>query len=173
MGHLDEAAFARHLAGCPGCGGRTFDVVSYLDRHVAVMLGDADDDGKWVHDGEAFVDGVSRITCVGCGQVAYASDDCPRCHAVGTLPASLAATSHQEVPKRCPRCTGTQLGVIAFAPATVRTGAGKPPPPTATALFGDPGFHVVAIACDDCDWAITAPGCPLCQAPPPLRARPH
>ena len=172
MGQLDEAAFAQHLTACPGCAGAVFDVASYLDRHVAVMLGDANDDGKWVHDGEKFVDGIYRITCAGCQRVVFASDDCPRCHAVGTLPQTLAAESHMPVPKRCPRCDATQVSLIGFAPATVRTGAGKPPTPTPRALFGEPGFHVIAVACDDCDWATTAPGCPLCAGPGPLRARP-
>ena len=65
-----------------------------------------------------------------------------------------------------------QLALIGFAPATVRTTGAKPPTPTPRALFGEPGFHVIAMACDDCDWAATAPGCPLCAAPGPLRPRP-
>ncbi len=173
MGQLDERAFAQHLTGCAGCGAPRFDVSTYLDRHVEVMLGDPNSDGKWVHDGEKFVDGVYRITCASCAKVAFASDDCPRCHAVGTLPATLAAPSHLAVPKRCPTCKATQLSLIGFAPATVRTvGGDKPPTPSPRALFGDDGFHVIAFACDDCDWAVTAPGCPLCTAPGPLRPRP-
>jgi hypothetical protein len=125
-----------------------------------------------VHDGEKFVDGVYRITCATCRVDLYASDDCPRCHAAGTLPATLAAPSHLAVPKRCPRCQATQTSIIAMAPASVRTTGGRPPTPTPRAELHDPGFHVVAIACGDCDWAETAPGCALCTAPPPLRARP-
>ena len=172
MGHLDERAFAGPLTACPGCGGSVYDVTSYLDRKVSMMLGDANNDGTWAHDGEKFVDGTYRIVCAGCQRVAYASDDCPRCHATGTLPATLAATSHLAVPKRCPRCNATEMTLIGFAPGTARTGAGRPPKPAPHALFGEPGFHVVAIACDDCDWATTAPGCPLCDAPGPLRKRP-
>lgn len=172
MGQLDERSFAEHLGPCPGCGGKVFDVASYLDRKVSMMLADANDEGTWAHDGEKFIDGTYRITCAGCARVVFASDDCPRCHAVATLPATLAATSHLEVPRRCPRCNATETTIIGFAPATVRTGAGKTPVPTPRALAGEPGFHVVAIACDDCDWARTAPGCPLCTAPGPLRPRP-
>lgn len=171
MGHLDERSFAQHLTACR-CGGTTFEVAAYLDRHVEVMLGDADDDGKWVHDGEKFVDGVYRITCAACRADAFASDDCPRCHAPGTLPATLGSASRLAVPKRCPRCQATQLALIGFAPATTRAGAGKPPTPTPRALFGEAGFHVVAVGCQDCDWAEAAPGCPLCGAPGPLRPRP-
>lgn len=176
MGQLDERAFAHHLQACRGCGGTSFDVATYLDRHVEVMLGDANNDGKWVHDGEKFVDGVYRITCATCRVDAFRSDACPRCHAPGTLAATLAAPSHLAVPRRCPACSGMQLAVIGFAPATVRTAApasgAKPPTPTPRALFGEPGFHVIAMACDDCDWAATAPGCPLCAGPGPLRPRP-
>ena len=148
------------------------EVASYLDRKVSVMLGDANDDGVWAHDGEKFVDGTYRIACVGCQQVAFASDDCPRCHASGTLPATLASASRLAVPKRCPRCNATEVSLIGLAPATVRHGAGRTPAPTPKALLGEPGFHVVAIACDDCDWVTSAEGCPLCAAPGPLRERP-
>lgn len=172
MGHLDEAAFARHLQGCAGCGGTVFDVTAYLDRKVSVMLGEANNDGRWAHDGEKFVDGTYRITCAGCGRITYASDDCPRCHAPGTLPATLAAPSHMAIWKRCPQCNATEATLIGFAPGTARTGAGRTPAPKPHALLGEPGFHVVAVACDDCDWGATAPGCPLCTAPGPLRPRP-
>jgi hypothetical protein len=172
MGHLNEPRFAQHLTACPSCGGVAYEVASYIDRRVSMMLGDANDSGRWAHEGEAFVDGTYRITCVGCQREAFASDDCPRCHATGTLPATLASESHTTVPKRCPTCHATESTLIGFAPATVRTTGGKPPPPTPRALFGEPGFHVIAVACDDCDWAMTAPGCPLCESPPPLRARP-
>ena len=172
MSHLDEARFAHHLTGCPNCGGTSWDVEAYLDRFQAVMVGSANDDGKWAYDGEKFIDGIISMRCAGCGHVAYASDDCPRCHAVGAAPTARAASSILVPPKRCPRCEGTECGVIGFAPATVRIGIGKPPAPTPTALLGEPGFHVIAIGCDDCDWAITATACPLCNAPGPLRTRP-
>ena len=177
MGQLDERGFAHHLQACRGCGGTSFDVATYLDRHVEVMLGDANDDGKWVHDGEKFVDGVYRIACATCGVEAFASDACPRCHAPGALPATLAAPSHLAVPKRCPACSGMQLALIGFAPATVRTTGAKPPTPTPRALFGEPGFHVIAMACDDCDWARTAPSGPSARptprpAPPAAPPRP-
>ncbi len=172
MGQLDEASFAKHLTACAGCGGVVYEVAAYLDRKVSVMLGEANGEGRWAHDGEKFVDGTYRITCVGCQRVGFASDDCPRCHAPGTLPATLATESHMAVPRRCPRCNATEVTLIGFAPATVKTGAGRTPVPTARALLGEPGFHVVAVACDDCDWAATAPACPLCTGPGPLRPRP-
>ena len=92
MGQLDERGFAHHLQACRGCGGTSFDVATYLDRHVEVMLGDANNDGKWVHDGEKFVDGVYRIACATCGVEAFASDACPRCHAP-IMPSATARTS--------------------------------------------------------------------------------
>jgi len=172
LSHLDEKSFVAALAGCAGCGGKAFEITTYIDRQVPVMLGDANDEGRWTHDGEKLIDGVSRIACTGCGAVAYASDDCPRCHAAGGL-ARAAAPTRLAVPRRCPSCNGTELTVIAFAPATVRTAAGsRPTQPAAQALFGDDGFHVMALACDDCDWATVSDPCPLCGAPAPLRPRP-
>lgn len=172
MGLLDEPGFARALAPCAGCGGTTFDIATYADRHVPVMLADPTSAGRWVYDGEAFIDGVYRIRCSGCGQDAFASDACPRCHRPGGLADGLAHESRLAVPKRCPGCNELELSLIGFAPATVSAqGTGRPPAPTPTATLGEPGFHVIAIACDACDWATVSERCPICDAVPPLRKR--
>jgi hypothetical protein len=173
MGHLDEPAFERMIARCATCGGGDFEITSYLDRQVSVMLATANDDGRWVHDGEKFIDGAVRIRCTGCGTQVFASDDCPRCHRAGALPEALQQPSRLVVPKRCPSCASTELTLTAFAPATARTGAtaGRVTP-TPTALLGDDGFHVSTILCDGCDWVAAAKGCPMCGGPGPLRSRP-
>ena len=172
MGHLDETAFTVAIAGCATCGAKSFEIASYLDRQVSVMLGEANDDGRWTHDGEKFIDGVYRVTCLGCGRGAYASPDCPRCHRVGGLADIVDAPSRLAVPRRCPSCQGTEVTVIGFAPARVRTGVGRPSAPAPTALLGDAGFHVAVIACDQCDWVQSADGCPMCGGLGPLRERP-
>lgn len=172
MGHLDETAFTAAIAGCAACGAKSFEIASYLDRQVSVMLGEANDDGRWTHDGEKFIDGVYRVTCLGCGRDAYASPDCPRCHRAGGLADIVDVPSRLAVPRRCPSCQGTEVTVMGFAPARVRTGAGRPSTPAPTALLGDAGFHVAAIACDQCDWVQSADGCPQCGGPGPLRERP-
>ena len=173
MGQLSEAAFAQAIAPCKSCGGKAFEVRSYIDRSVAVMLGDPNDEGKWAHDGEKFVDGTYLVTCKPCGTVAFASDDCPRCHAPATLTASLQADSNMAIPKKCPECKGMEVTVTGFAPASVTTGGGgRLPTPTALALVGDPGFHAAIIMCDSCEWVAIADGCPLCKAAGPLRKRP-
>jgi hypothetical protein len=172
MGHLDEAAFERTIQACAACGGTTFEIATYLDRVVSVMLADANDAGRWAHDGEKFIDGTYRVRCTGCGANAYASDDCPRCHREGALSAALAATSHVTVPKRCPTCSATEMTVVAFAPATAKTGPGIKPAPVMAAAFGEPGFHVIGMSCDDCDWAHVTQTCPICEGPGPLRPRP-
>ena len=120
------------------CSGKAFDIDAYLDRTVEVMLGDANDEGRWCYDGEKFIDGVFRV------------------------------------PTRCPRCNNTEVTLVAFAPARSRTtdASARPTTPKASALLGDPGYHVIAVACDDCDWAEVAEGCPICTAASPLRARP-
>jgi hypothetical protein len=172
MGNLDEASFERSIAGCAKCQRTAFEVASYIDRQISVMLGERNDDGKWTHDGEKFIDGVYRIRCIGCGDEPYTTGDCPRCHRPGGLADALGAESRLVVPKRCPSCKGTELTVTGFAPATVRTGEAQKPTPTPTALYGDPGFHVAHVMCDSCDWVAVAEGCPLCGGAGPLRTRP-
>ena len=172
MGHLDEPGFARAIASCAKCGGSTFDVSAYLDRKLDVMLADPNGDGRWAYDGEGFIDGVFRVRCSGCADDAFASGDCPRCHQEGGLELGLGATTRLEVPRRCPRCNELELSLVGFAPGTVRVrGPGRPPAPKPSATLGDPGFHVVAIACNSCDWATVSERCPICDASPPLRAR--
>ena len=58
---------------------------------------------------------------------------------------------------------------VALVPATAKWPQPKPQP---LAEFGDPGVHLVAFACDSCNRARAAEGCPLCGAPSPLRPRP-
>jgi hypothetical protein len=172
MGALDEKSFATAIAGCTKCDAKAFEVASYIDRQISVMLGDANDDGRWTHDGEKFIDGVYRVQCLRCRDAAFATTDCPRCHRAGGLADVLDTPSRLAVPKRCPACKGTELTVTGFAPALVRTGEGRPPSPTPTALLGEPGFHVAHVMCDGCDWVALADGCPMCGGPGPLRARP-
>jgi hypothetical protein len=172
MGHLDETKFEHAIAGCTKCDRKAFEVSSYIDRQVSVMVAEANDDGRWTHDGEKFIDGVFRIRCISCNDESYTSTDCPRCHRANGLADAFGKPTRIAVPKRCPSCQCTELLVTGFAPATVRTGEGRPPSPTPTALFGDDGFHVALIMCDGCDWVLAADGCPLCAGPGPLRVRP-
>jgi hypothetical protein len=172
MGKLDEKSFAAAIAKCEKCGAAAFEVASYLDRQLTVMLGERNDDGRWTHDGEKFIDGVYRVRCIGCGAEPFASDACPRCHREGGLPDALAAMSRLAVPKRCPECRGTELTITGFAPSLVRTGAAARAQPAPTAMLGDAGFHVAHIMCDGCDWVALAEGCPLCGGAGPLRVRP-
>jgi hypothetical protein len=173
MGQLSEAAFAKAIAPCTKCNATTFEVRSYIDRSVAVMLGDPNDDGKWAHDGEKFVDGTYLVECNGCHAHAFDSADCPRCHRSATLSFSLTSPSNMPIPKRCPECKSMEVTVTGFAPAKVAVGGGgKIPTPTPLALVGDAGFHAAIIMCDNCEYVAVADGCPLCRAPGPLRKRP-
>jgi hypothetical protein len=172
MGQLDEMTFPKAIAGCTKCDRKAFLVSSYIDRQISVMLAERNDDGRWVHDGEKFIDGVYRIRCIGCSADAFATTACPRCHREGGLADALDVASRLAVPRRCPQCKGTEMTITGFAPATVRTGEGRPPSPTPIALFPDAGFHVATIMCDSCEWVAAADGCPLCGGPGPLRERP-
>jgi hypothetical protein len=172
MGHLDEKSFERTIAGCSKCDYKAFEVSSYIDRQVSLMLGESNNDGRWSHDGEKFIDGVFRIRCLNCKTDAYNSTDCPRCHRPNGLPDALDVMSRLPVPKRCPSCKGTEITLATFAPATVKAGDGRPAAPTPTALFGEAGYHIAIMMCDTCDFVKTADGCPICGGPGPLRERP-
>jgi hypothetical protein len=172
VGQLDEAKFETAIARCAKCGTAAFEVLTYIDRQISVMLGESNDDGRWVHDGEKFIDGVYRVRCLACGHEPVASRDCPRCHRANALGDALDTTSRLAVPKRCPSCNGTEVTVTGFAPAAVRTGEAKRASPVPRALLGERGFHVAHMMCDGCDWVAIAEGCPLCGGPGPLRARP-
>ena len=104
MGKLDQPAFEAQLRdGCAACGGRVLEISSFIDRSVQLMLADVNGPGRWAHDGEKFVDGTYRITCVACKALAFESDICPRCHAPGGLARALGEPSRLAVPKRCPK----------------------------------------------------------------------
>ena len=172
MGALDQATFEKLVnAGCTACDGHLLEIRSIIDRSLVIMVGDPNDEGRWVHDGEKFVDGTYRIACAACAHVVFASEMCPRCNAPDALDRVLETTSRLTVPKRCPKCNELELLAIAMIPAVARYG-GEAPKPKPLVDFGDPGYHLVAYACHACDNAVVAEGCPLCAAPGPLRPRP-
>ena len=173
MGALDQPAFDRLMAaGCPACGHPTLEINSFIDRTVVVMAADPNDAGKWAHDGEKFVDGTYRVACAKCAHVVFEHPDCPRCHGADRLAVALTTTSKLVVPKRCPKCSELELLAIAMVPAVARFGGGETPKPKPLAEYGEPGYHVVAYACDCCSEAVVAQGCAMCGAPGPLRDRP-
>lgn len=173
MGRLDEKSFEAIVsAGCPACQSAKVEIKSFIDRRVLLMLADPTDAGRWVHDGEKFVDGAYVITCAGCATVLFESPDCPRCHAEGGLAKALGETSRMPIPKRCAACNELELIALALCPASARYGTGETPKPKALAEYGEPGHHMVAYACESCDAAVVTQKCPLCDAPGPLRVRP-
>jgi hypothetical protein len=172
MGALTQTRFEELVnAGCTACGGRLLRIHSFIDRALEVMAGEANNEGRWVHDGEKFVDGTYEIACVACAAVMFASDMCPRCNVPGRLVCALAEPNRLAVPKRCPKCSELELMAVAMVPAVARYG-GEAPKPKQLVDYGDAGYHVVAYACNGCDRAIVADNCPLCDAPGPLRPRP-
>lgn len=171
MGALDQAEFERLVkAGCTACGHATLEISSFIDRSIVVMVGDPNNEGRWVHDGEKFVDGTYKMACASCAHVAFASDVCPRCNAEHALSRALATPSRLTVPKRCPKCNELELLAVALVPAKAKSGPS--PKPQAIAEYGEAGYHVVAFACHECDNAVVAEACPLCASPGPLRKRP-
>lgn len=171
MGALSQAQFEEFVnAACPACGEHALEISTFIDRSFVAMVGDPNDAGRWVHDGEKFVDGTYRIACTKCAHAAFASDVCPRCNAPGALTKALESTSRVTIPKRCPTCNELELLAIALVPA--KAPATLSPKAKPTAEYGEPGYHVVAYACHACDNAVVSERCPLCDAPGPLRARP-
>jgi hypothetical protein len=171
MGQLDEARFESLIGtGCT-CGSQVLELRTFLDRRLLLMLADPNDAGRWVHDGEKFVDGVYRISCTTCAKVLFEHADCPRCHAAGGLAKALGEPSRLAIPKRCPSCNELELIALALVPAKAKSGAGTPKPEP-IAEYGEAGYHVVAFACESCDAATVTQKCPLCDAPGPLRPRP-
>jgi hypothetical protein len=164
MGHLDDKKYTQAIAGCGKCDAKAFEVNSYVDRELIVMLAAPTQDGRWTHDAATLVDGTYRIRCIACSTDAYTSEDCPRCNRAGGLADALTVMARLPLPQRCPTCKGTELTVSAVVPARVRTGD-RPTAPTAIAAFGDPGFHIAKIECGGCDWVSAPEGCPLCGGP--------
>jgi hypothetical protein len=172
MGQLDEARFEALIgAGCTKCNGRVLELRTFLDRRLLLMLADPNDAGRWVHDGEKFVDGVYQVSCTACQAVMFEDPACPRCHAEGGITKALGDHTRLEIPKRCPKCNEIELLALALVPAKARSGAGTPKPEPLVD-FGEAGFHIVAFACENCDAAVVTQKCPLCDATGPLRPRP-
>lgn len=162
MGYLDEQSYAAAIAGCPKCDRKAFEVSTYLEREQPVMIGEPSQDGRWINDQAKLVDGAYRIRCLGCDHEAHTTPDCPRCGRAGGLTDALATPARLAVPKMCPSCKSTTLLVTAIAPARLRTGEDATPSPAPIAKFGDPGYHIAAIACGGCDWTAPADGCAVC-----------
>src|SRR5262249_18646370 len=128
MGQLDEARFESLIgAGC-SCGNKVLEIRTFLDRRLLLMLADPNDAGRWVHDGEKFVDGTYKITCTSCAKVIFEDQMCPRCNAAGGLAKALGDSSRLQIPKRCPGCNELELMALALVPAKAKSGAGTPKP---------------------------------------------
>jgi len=172
MGQLDETRFEALIgAGCTKCDSKVLELRTFLDRRLLLMLADPNDAGRWVHDGEKFVDGIYQITCTQCSTVVFEDASCPRCNTADGLAKALGETSRLAIPKRCPSCNEIELLALALIPATAKSGAGTPKPQPLVE-YGEPGHHVVAFACESCDAATVTQKCPLCDATGPLRPRP-
>ena len=47
MGHLDEKKYVAAITGCKKCDAKAFEVNTYIDREVLVMLAQPSGDGRW------------------------------------------------------------------------------------------------------------------------------
>jgi hypothetical protein len=179
MGLLDEAAFDRLVAaGCPACGGRALAFRTYVEGTFPFVDGEPVGRVTWAYDGEKFVDGVYAVDCAGCGAPVFSADVCPRCHAPGGLARALRTPNRWPVPIGCADgdCGGEEIRYVAFVPARVTAEGTRSDKARTETEPHDEGFHGVRADCRDCGATIAArpdsDGCPLCEAPAPLRARP-
>jgi RNA polymerase subunit RPABC4/transcription elongation factor Spt4 len=174
MGLLDEPGLERLIgAGCPKCSSLKLSFRTYVDGLLPIMGAEPIGRITWVYDGEKFVDGVYEVSCAECKEVVFATDVCPRCHAPGGLGRALETPNGWSVPVRCAKCDGEELRYIALVPALVTyEGKRAQKARSATELHED-GFHGYRVDCRDCGTvAERTDGCPLCDAPAPLRPRP-
>jgi hypothetical protein len=174
MGALTETGLDQLIdAGCPACQSKRLAFRAYLDGRLPLMGGEPVGAVTWIYDGEKFVDGVFEVSCAACQRPVFSDDRCPRCHAPGALPAILAAPNRWAVPAACPRCDDEEVRYLAFIPARVVHDGERAEKARSSTELTDPGFHGYAVECVDCGpVAAVIDGCPLCQAPPPLRPRP-
>ena len=174
MGILDEPGLDRLVAaGCGKCGSSRLSFRTFVDGLLPVMAAEPIGGIKWVYDGEKFVDGVFEVTCGDCKQSLFSADVCPRCHAAGGLARALGTPNGWPVPARCPECEGDELRYIALVPARVAYEGKRAEKARTTTELHEDGFHGYRADCRDCGTiAERSDGCPLCEAPGPLRVRP-
>lgn len=173
MGLLDEPGLERLVAaGCDRCGSTRLQFGAYLDGLLPIMAGEPVGKVTWVYDGEKFVDGVFEVGCADCQRALFSADVCPRCHADGGLARALASTNAWPVPEACPICEGEELRYLAMMPAVVVYEGKRASKPRSSTELLDEGFHGYRVDCKECRVVAVRDTCPLCDATPPLRARP-
>ncbi len=174
MGQLDKSSLDVLIAGgCPACAATTLTFRSYVDALLPLMGGEPVGKLTWVYNGEKFLDGIFSVTCASCQHVVFASPDCPRCHAPDGLERALTGENTYLPPESCPGCDNQEVRFIAFVPARVTyEGKRADKARTSTELL-DPGFHGYRVDCRVCGTvAERHDGCPVCEAPGPIRPRP-
>jgi hypothetical protein len=179
MGLLTETELDRLVqTGCVACGSHKLTFQTYVDGVVPFVAGEPVARVTWTYDGEKFVDGVYAVDCSGCGTALFAAAVCPRCHSSGGLATALATENRWPVPGGCadPDCGGEEVRYAVFVPARVDYEGRRAERARTAVEPSDPGFHGFRADCRDCGQVIAAradaDGCPLCDGPGPLRARP-
>jgi hypothetical protein len=178
MGLLDEPGLDRLIAAGCACGSQTLLFRTYVDGLFPFVAGEPVGRVTWAYDGEKFVDGVYAVTCATCAASLFSADVCPRCHAPGGLARALDTANGWPVPSACADadCGGEEIRYLAFVPASVTYDGGRAEKARSATEPHDQGFHGLRAECRACGQTVAqrtdAQGCPLCEAPGPLRARP-
>ena len=164
MPRLTEPAFDALCArGCDGCRGAKLLFRSYVEGSLPLLGGDPVGQVRWGYDGEAFIDGVFEVTCVGCRRVLFREDSCPRCHGEGGLARALETPNQWALPAACPACKLEEVRAYAYLPVRVAYEGKRTEKPRTTTDFFDPGFHAFRVTCADCGPVVEHVGsCFLC-----------
>ena len=174
MGLMTKPALDALVAsGCHACGSKKLSFQTYVDGLVALMAGEPIQSVVWVYDGEKFLDGVYRVTCLACAKAVFEATACPRCHAEGGLARALTTENAYPVPLECRSCGGEETRYIAMMPAKVLYEGKRGEKAKTSHELHDAGFHGYRVDCKTCGTvAELEDECPLCGAAGPIRPRP-
>lgn len=175
MGSLTEATFTEQVdKGCSACGGKKLLIRAYVEGKFPLLAGEPGGAVAWAYKGETFVDGVFEIRCAACKHALFTDPMCPRCHAADGLAHALDTENAQPVPEKCPTCSRETLAFRAFVPVSVAYEGKRADKARSSCTLYDAGFRGVGAECIHCGLLEPrAAGCPLCEAPAPIRPQPR
>lgn len=161
---LTEEAFAALVdAGCADCQRQKLLVEAVVLQKLPLLKGELYGSPSWGYKGEDLVRGTYRIACEGCKKELFAVDDCPRCHASGSLSRALSTDNAFPFAEQCTACGSELLVAMAFVPAHVVYEGKRAQKARADAAPEDPGFHCVRLECTRCHKVDERTGaCPVC-----------
>jgi len=149
---LAQDAFDRLLAeGCAGCRSTQLRFRLLHTAAYETLQGDVVSAPRWHLSDEEIAPRVFRVDCVGCKKILFERDDCPLCRVPHTLQRALDGRNGLASPPACPRCDHQTLTIRAEVRMYLESLHGRISRKKAEAEPHDPGFHILAVRCEDCD----------------------